>query len=160
MDAPTPTLGCKGFKGTPIGPTPTSPTPIPPIGTPPGPPSPIGTPTSSASTTTSCYQYPLSPIDNLMGGVDMNDDGESNEFETNRSTDSMLVRGGRPPRPKKKRTRNVANKSIVWEHFTKNVDSLEEDPVAHCNYCEAPYNCNTINYGTSNILYHFRICQK
>jgi len=91
--------GSKGSSGTPkakCGITPTGPTPTPPppqvctpthghpgpIGTPthgppgpigtPTPPPPVGTPTSSASTTASCYHYPPSPIDNLMGGVDKN----------------------------------------------------------------------------------------
>jgi hypothetical protein len=95
-----------------------------------------------------------------MGGVDIDDDGESDEFETDRSTGSMRVRGGRPPLPKKKRTINVAKKSVVWEHFTKDVDSPEEDPVAHCNYCGDSYNCHTKNYVTSNMLYHFKTCQK
>jgi hypothetical protein len=71
-----------GPKGTPTGPTP------------------IGTPTSSASATTSCYQYPPSLIDNLMSLVDIDDDCESNEFENDKSTGSMPVRGGRPPFPK------------------------------------------------------------
>jgi hypothetical protein len=97
--------------GTPKGPTPTPPPPqvgtptLGPIGTP-TPPPPVGTPTSSASTTASCYQYPPSPIDNLMGGVDMDEDDDADEMETNRSTGSMKVHGGcggQPPLPKKKK---------------------------------------------------------
>jgi hypothetical protein len=81
-----------GPKGTPIGPTPIGPTPIGPT--------PIGTPTSSASTTTSCYHYLPSPIDNLMSLVNIDDDCESNEFENDKSTGSLPVRGGQPPFPK------------------------------------------------------------
>jgi hypothetical protein len=100
---PKVTLKAKGGSGigTPKGPTPTSPTPTPPppqVGTPtlgpigtPTPPPPVGTPTSSASTTASCYQYPPSPIDNLMGGVDMDEDDDSDEMETDRSSDSMKL---------------------------------------------------------------------
>jgi hypothetical protein len=32
--------------------------------------------------------------------------------------------------------------------------------VAHCNYCGASCNCHAKNYGTCNMLYHFRTCQK
>jgi hypothetical protein len=128
MDGSTYTSGFKGSSGTPKakgGITPTSPTPTPPppqVGTPthgppgpigtPTPPPPVGTPTFSASTTTSCYHYPPSPIDNLMGGVDMDEDNDSDEMETDRSTGSMKGRGGhggRPPLTKKRKTRKVAN---------------------------------------------------
>jgi len=188
MDGPTSTSGSKGGSGTPKakgssgtpkakgGITPTSPTPTPPppqvvtptprppgpIGTP-TPPPPVRTPTSSASTTAFCYHYPPSPIDNLMGGVDMDEDGDSDEMETDRSTGSMKGRGGRggrPPLPKKKKTRKMAKPSIVWEHFTKDLNSPEENPVAHCNYYEALYMCHAKNYGTSNMLYHVKTCQK
>jgi hypothetical protein len=43
----------------------------------------------------------------------VDDDCESNEFENDRSTSSMPIRGGRPPFPKKKRTRKIAKKSVV-----------------------------------------------
>jgi hypothetical protein len=95
MDESTHTSSSKGGSGTPkakggitpTGPTPTPPGPPPPqvctpthgppgpIGTP-TPPPPVGTPISSASTTASCYHYPPSPIDNLMGGVDIDEDND------------------------------------------------------------------------------------
>jgi hypothetical protein len=54
----------------------------------------------------------------------------------------------------------VAKPSIVWEHFTIDLNSPGENPVAHCNYCESPYMCRAKNYGTSNMLYHVKTCQK
>jgi hypothetical protein len=169
MDESTHTSGSNGGSGTPKakgGTTPCSPTPTAPppqVGTPThGHLGPIGTPTSSASTTASCYHYPPSPIDNLMGGVDMDEDNDSDEMEIDRSsaTGSMKGRGGRPPLPKKKKNRKVAKPSIVCEHFTKDLNSSEYNHVAHCNYCEAPYMCHAKNYGTSNMLYYVKTCQK
>jgi hypothetical protein len=112
----TPTHGSPGSIGTP--------TPPPPVDTPTPPPS-VDTPTSSASTTASCYHYRSSPIDNLMGVVDIDEDNDSNEIETDRSSGSMRGRGGRPPLPKKRKTKKVAKPSIVWEHYTKDLNSPE-----------------------------------
>jgi hypothetical protein len=61
---------------------------------------------------------------------------------------------------RKKRPRNVMKKSIVWEHFTKDLNSPEDFPVAHCNYGGVEYKCHKKNNGTSNMLYHVKACQK
>jgi hypothetical protein len=61
---------------------------------------------------------------------------------------------------RRRKTRKVAKPSIVWKHFTKDLNSLEENPVAHRNYCESSYMCHAKNYGTSNMLYHVKTFQK
>ncbi|XP_059429180.1 zinc finger BED domain-containing protein RICESLEEPER 3-like [Corylus avellana] len=92
-------------------------------------------------------------------------DDESDEFETDtqgiRCVGSMGTshsRGGRPPIPGKKRLR--VKRSSVWDHFTKDKSSSEEFSTANCNYCGRQYKCHPTRNGTSNILYHFRNCEK
>jgi hypothetical protein len=69
-------------------------------------------------------------MDPLMVFVDSHH-CESNEFDKDRLVGSMSVHGGRPPL------------ALVWEHSTKDINSPEDEPVAHCNYCGAAYNCHT-----------------
>jgi hypothetical protein len=66
--------------------------------------------------------------------------------------------GGQPPLPRKRR--NVTNKSVEWDHFTKDKSTPDNDPVAHYNYCGASYKCHPKNNITSYILYHVIACQK
>jgi hypothetical protein len=66
--------------------------------------------------------------------------------------------GGRPPRSKK--PKNVAKPSAAWDHFTRDESSSPDEPMAHCNYCGAGYNCHPKYNGTSSLLYHVRTCAK
>jgi hypothetical protein len=54
----------------------------------------------------------------------------------------------------------VTNKSIVWDHFTRDKNTPDNDHVAHCNYCGASYKCYPKNNGTSSMLYHVSSLQK
>jgi hypothetical protein len=56
--------------------------------------------------------------------------------------------------------RNVSNKSAACDHFTKDKNTPDDDPVAHCNYCGTPYKCHPKINGTSSMLYHVNSCQK
>jgi hypothetical protein len=75
---------------------------------------------------------------------------------------SMLVGGhgcgGRPLLPRKKR--NVSNKSVAWDHFTRDKSTPDDDPMAHCNYCGTLYKCHPKINGTSFMLYHVNSSQK
>lgn len=66
--------------------------------------------------------------------------------------------GGRPPQSKK--PKNVAKPSAAWDHFTRDESSSLVEPMAHCNYCGAGYNCHPKYNGTSSLLYHVRTCAK
>jgi hypothetical protein len=59
-----------------------------------------------------------------------------------------------------KEKRNVRKKSIVCQHFTRDLESLADKPVARCNYCGAEYKCHGKSNGTSNMLYHVKACQQ
>jgi len=58
------------------------------------------------------------------------------------------------------KTRNITKKSIVWEHFTIDLNSPGDFPMTHCNYGGVKYKCHGKKNGTSNILYHIKACQK
>jgi hypothetical protein len=74
---------------------------------------------------------------------------------------SGLGRGGRSPLPrKKKKKRNLSNKSAAWDNFTRDKSIHDDDPVAHCNYWGTPYKCHPKINGTSSMLYHVNSCQK
>jgi hypothetical protein len=66
--------------------------------------------------------------------------------------------GGEQPQLLRKK-RNVTNKSAVCDHFIRDKSTLDNNPVAHCNYCGASYKCHPKNNGTSSILYHVSSCQ-
>jgi hypothetical protein len=115
--------------------------------------SPLSTPSSS---NTSCH--PSSPLHTPMTPIEIEDVEIS-------SAGSMLVDGcggvGRLPLPrKKKKKRNVSNKSAAWDHFTRDKSIHDYDPIAYCNYCGTPYKCHPKNNGTSSMLYHVNSCQK
>jgi hypothetical protein len=117
-----------------------------------------GTPTPAPTSlvVASCYLSP--PIDtsiDIEENIDV--DGDSNELETDTQS---AGRGGRPPPPRNKRKRNVRKTSAVWKHFTRDPKSLQDKPVAHCNYCGLEYKCHGKNNVTSNMLYHVKACQQ
>jgi hypothetical protein len=112
--------------------------------------SPLGTPSldSASCHLSSPLSTPVTPI-------------EIDDVETS-AAGSMPAgghgRGGRPPLPRKKR--NVSNKFAEWGHFTRDKSTIDDDPVAHCNYCGTPYKCHPKINGTSSMLYHVNSCQK
>jgi hypothetical protein len=122
----------------------------------------IGTPTPTSSATAS--YYPSSPIDSSMSSIGIEEtfdvDSESDELDTDTQEIKCAGRGGQPPLLREKRPRNVKKKSIVWEHFTKDLNSPEYFLVAHCNYCGVKYKCHGKNKGISNMLYHVQACQE
>jgi len=136
MDAPTPTLMVIGTS---------TPTPAP-------------APIPASSVAASCYPSP--PIDTSID-IEESIDGESDsdELETDTQGIRCAGRGGRPPLPKNKRKRNVRKKSIVWQHFTKDLECPADKPVARCNYCGVEYKCHGKSNATSNMLYHIKACQ-
>jgi hypothetical protein len=48
----------------------------------------------------------------------------------------------------------------VWQHFTRDLESPADKPVARCNYCEAEYKRYRKSNGTSNMLYYVKACQQ
>jgi len=141
MDAPTPTSMDIGTS---------TPTPAPASASAPAP---------ASSVAASCYPSP--PIDSSIG-IEKSIDVESDFDELEMDTQGIRCagRGGRPPLPKNKRKRNGRKKSMVWQHFTKDLESPADKPVAHCNYCGADYKCHGKSNGTSNMLYHIKACQQ
>lgn len=79
-------------------------------------------PPPALSVAASCYPSP--PIDNSIGIEESIDvESDSDELETDTQGIRCASRGGRPPLPKNKRKRNVRKKSIVWQHFTRDLES-------------------------------------
>jgi hypothetical protein len=121
----------------------------------------IGTSTPAPTSSVAASCYPSPPIDSLIGIEESIDvESDSDELETDTQGIRCAGRGGKPPLPKNKRKRNVRKKSIVWQHFTKDLESPADKPVAHCNYCGVEYKCHRKRNDTSNMLYHIKACQQ
>jgi hypothetical protein len=120
-----------------------------------------GTPTPAPTLSVPASCYPSSPIDSSIGideSVDIESD--SDELETDTQGIRCAGRGGRPPLLQNKRERNVRKKSIVCQHFTKDLESPTDKPVARCNYCRLEYKCHGKSNGISNMLYHVKAYQQ
>jgi hypothetical protein len=44
-----------------------------------------------------------------------------------------MGRRGRPPQSKRAKT--VSKLSVAWNHFTRDENSFQDEPMTHCNYC-------------------------